>query len=172
MQYLIKQYDKAATLSYHDSPNKYLCQQWLAFQVSGKYQALRHARNPTDNTAGQRPYTGQATWFAHFHPAKVQSATDRYVDEILRIFDGLDLGLARNGTGWLVGHKFSYADLSFITWSQIGEGLLKQLDRYDGVPARHPEYHAWMSAMVKRPVVAKALGPIGPREARKAHGLA
>lgn len=36
IQYLIQQYDNEAKLSYSESPNKYLCQQWLAFQTSGK----------------------------------------------------------------------------------------------------------------------------------------
>jgi glutathione S-transferase len=36
--YLIEQYDKEHTLSYDDRiPEKYLCQQWLAFQATSKY---------------------------------------------------------------------------------------------------------------------------------------
>lgn len=37
IQYMIDQYDKDNELSYAESPNKYLCQQWLAFQISGQY---------------------------------------------------------------------------------------------------------------------------------------
>lgn len=118
---------------------------------------------------GQGPYTGQATWFARFHPEKLPSAIDRYVNEIDRMFGVLDLGLERNGTGWLVGDKITYADLSFVTWSQIGEGVSKQWGRYDGLAERYPRYHKWMMAMLERPMVAKALTEIA--DARKAHGL-
>lgn len=36
--YLIDQYDKEDKLFYRDEPGKYLTQQWLAFQISGKDQ--------------------------------------------------------------------------------------------------------------------------------------
>ena len=56
---------------------------------------------------GQGPYFGQATWFARFHPEKLQSATDRYVNEIFRVIGVLELQLQRqldsSGSGWLVG---------------------------------------------------------------------
>lgn len=118
---------------------------------------------------GQGPYTGQATWFARFHPEKLPSAIDRYVNEILRVFSVLDLGLQRNGTGWLVGDKCTYADLSFVTWAQIGEGVLKEVGKAKGLTEKYPRYAAWIAKMVERPVVKKALE--GIREARKAHGL-
>lgn len=81
----------------------------------------------------------------------------------------LDLGLERSGTGWLVGDKCTYADLSFVTWSQIGEGVLKEVGRNTSLEERYPRYAAWMARMVERPAVKAALDDI--REARKAHGL-
>lgn len=118
---------------------------------------------------GQGPYTGQATWFARFHPEKIQSAVDRYVKEILRITGVLELGLQRNGTGWLVGDKCTYADLSIVTWAKIGEGLLKELGRYNGFEEKFPRYCAWMSRLIQRPRISEALSEIA--KARKAHGL-
>lgn len=112
---------------------------------------------------------GQATWFARFHPEKVQSAIDRYVGETERILGVLELGLEHNGTGWLVGRKMTYADLSFVTWARTGEGLLQQLGKSEGLAERFPKYHAWMAAMMGRPAIAKAMQCIA--EARKAHGL-
>jgi glutathione S-transferase len=35
IQYLVEQYDKNGKISYPDNANKYLTQQWLAFQISG-----------------------------------------------------------------------------------------------------------------------------------------
>lgn len=34
--YLVDQYDKEGKISYSTTPERYLCQQWLMFQVSGK----------------------------------------------------------------------------------------------------------------------------------------
>ncbi|KAL1601167.1 Transcriptional regulator ure2 [Nothophoma quercina] len=84
IQYIIDQYDKEQWISYKTLCKKYQTQQWLAFQISG-----------------QGPYFGQATWFARFHPEKVPSAVQRYVDEIFRVTGVLELGLKRNGSGWL-----------------------------------------------------------------------
>lgn len=35
IQYLVDQYDKDHKISYASTPEKYLTQQWLAFQISG-----------------------------------------------------------------------------------------------------------------------------------------
>lgn len=37
IQYVADTYDKEGKLSYASGPEKYLAQQWLAFQVSGKF---------------------------------------------------------------------------------------------------------------------------------------
>jgi glutathione S-transferase len=117
---------------------------------------------------GQGPYFGQATWFARFHPEKLPSATERYVNEILRVIGVLDEGLRRNGTGWLVGDKCTYADLSFVTWAVVGEGLLHELNRADKL-VEYPRYNAWLKSLKEREGVAKCLAIIS--EGRAAHGL-
>ncbi|KAL4946471.1 hypothetical protein BDV06DRAFT_218398 [Aspergillus oleicola] len=150
--YLIEQYDKNNTLSYERLPEKHLCYQWLAFQ-----------------TSNQGPYYGQATWFARFHPEKLPSATERYVNEIFRVIGVLEEGLGRNGTGWLVGDKCTYADLSFVTWAGVGEGLLRELNKADKLDEKYPKYSAWLKAMRGREKAAKCEKSIA--EARAAHGL-
>ncbi|KAJ5149097.1 glutathione S-transferase [Penicillium atrosanguineum] len=150
--YLIEQYDKEGKLSYNQLPERYLTQQWLAFQASG-----------------QGPYYGQATWFARFHPEKLPSATERYVNEVIRVIGVLEEGLARNGTGWLVGDKCTYADLSFITWNGVGEGLLQELNKADKLEEDYPRYTAWMKSLKGREKVARCMALIA--EARVAHGL-
>ena len=110
----------------------------------------------TDNNfTGQGPYFGQATWFARFHPEKLPSAIERYIDEIFRVISVLELALERNGSGWLVGDRCTYADLSFVTWSAVGEGLLKQLGKFDGFQEKYPKYVAWMERMGAREDVKK-----------------
>ena len=99
---------------------------------------------------GQGPYFGQATWFARFHPEKIPSAIDRYVNEIFRVIGVLDRVLASSPSGWLVGEKFTYADVSFVTWDTVGEGLLRELNMAEDLEARFPHYMAWREAMSKR----------------------
>ena len=133
--YLIEQYDKEGKISYSKAPQKFLTWQWLMFQVSG-----------------QGPYFGQATWFARFHLEKIQSATDRYVNEIDRVTGVLDVAL--EGKDWLVGEKCTYADLSFVTWAEVGKGLLAQLGKLE-ILNKYPNYQRWMAVMNEREVVKK-----------------
>jgi glutathione S-transferase len=118
---------------------------------------------------GQGPYYGQATWFARFHPEKLPSATARYLDEIVRVMGVIELGLERSGSGWLVGAKCTYADLSFRTWAAVGEGLLREVGRFDGIEQKYPLYTGWLKAMDKFEGVKKIQHEM--TEGRKAHGL-
>lgn len=47
--YLIDEYDKEGKFSYSDGPQKYLLQQWLAFQVSGKYNSYTNIEKQWPN---------------------------------------------------------------------------------------------------------------------------
>ncbi|KAL1606538.1 Transcriptional regulator ure2 [Paraconiothyrium brasiliense] len=152
IQYLVDQYDTEGKISYKSFPRKYLTQQWLAFQISG-----------------QGPYFGQATWFARFHAERIPSAIDRYVNEIFRVTGVLDKALQDNGTGWLVGDKMTYADLSFITWSSVAEGLLKQLGKWENFEERFPVYTKWLAAMRRLDSVKKVEEQVA--KGRAANGL-
>lgn len=123
----------------------------------------------SDNAIGQGPYYGQATWFARFHPEKILSATTRYVDEILRVIGVVELGLQQNGTGWLVGNKCTYADLSSRTWAALGEGLLRELSRFEEVEDKFSEYMEWLSAIDRMGAVMVIQDKMAA--GRKAHGL-
>ena len=147
--YLIEQYDKDGKISNHEGLEKYQCQQWLFFQVSG-----------------QGPYFGQATWFARFHPERIQSATDRYLKEIDRVTMVLDKAL--EGKDWLVGEKCTFADLSFITWANIGKGLMAQLGKADTLD-KYPNYGRWMEALSNRQTVKEVAEEVAA--GRKALGL-
>ncbi|KAH7389288.1 thioredoxin-like protein [Phaeosphaeria sp. MPI-PUGE-AT-0046c] len=149
--YLIEQYDTEEKISYKSFPEKHLTQQWLAFQISG-----------------QGPYFGQATYFARFHPDPLPSAITRYLNEIIRVVSVLDLGLQRNGTGWLVGSKCTYADLSFRTWAAVGEGLLAEVGRI-GEIEKFERYRAWIGSMDEVGAVKWSLEKMA--EGRREHGL-
>ena len=81
----------------------------------------------------------------------------------------LDTGLKRNGTGWLVGDKMTYADLCFVTWAGTGDGILKDLGKTEGMGEKYPNYTGWMNAMRERPVAKRIQEDIA-RE-RAAHNL-
>ncbi|KAI4180294.1 MAG: hypothetical protein LQ346_007031 [Caloplaca aetnensis] len=56
-----------------------------------------------------------------FHPEKLPSAQDRFIEQTKRVVGVLDGALGRSKSGWLVGDKCTYVDLSFFTWDdQIG----------------------------------------------------
>jgi glutathione S-transferase len=141
-QYLIETYDKTERISYHSSPEKYLCIQWLHFQASG-----------------QGPYFGQAAWFQLYHAEKLPSAIERYVREIERVIGVLDAHLRAQGTEYLVGDKCTYADMAFVTWGSLVPFLTK--DGETGAPldveARFPSYDAWMKRVCARESVKKAM---------------
>lgn len=62
----------------------------------------------------------------------------------------LELGLEASGTGWLVGAKCTFADLAFVTWNVVGEGLLAELGRLRGVKEKFPRYVAWTERLGER----------------------
>jgi glutathione S-transferase len=95
IQYLVDTYDTEHKISVTDHKERYTQLQWLYFQASG-----------------QGPYYGQAVWFAKFHSEKIQSAQDRYVNEIKRVLSVLESVLSKQE--WLVGNKVTIADLAFI----------------------------------------------------------
>ena len=81
----------------------------------------------------------------------------------------LDAGLKKNGTGWLVGDKLTYADLSFVTWAGTGDGILKELGKAEGMDEKYPDYTRWMNAMRERPVAKRIQEEIA--KGRAAHSL-
>lgn len=130
--------------------------------------------NTNSTRSGQGPYFGQATWFARFHPEKLQSATDRYVNEIFRVVGVLERALAEKaevstGDIWLVGDKCTYAELSFVTWASVGYGLLKELGKTESFEKDYPRYNAWIAKMEEKDSVKKIRDLM--QQGRIAHGL-
>ena len=106
IQYLIEQYDKDHKLSYDTLKERHLCNQWLAFQISG-----------------QGPYFGQLSWFSFLHPEKLPSAIERYAKEMKRVLGVLDGAL--EGKQWLVGDKMTFADLVGHPFSPIPQNIIQ-----------------------------------------------
>ncbi|KAJ6128214.1 hypothetical protein N7471_009431 [Penicillium samsonianum] len=133
VEYLVDTYDKQNTISFAaGSKDYYLAKQWLHFQVSG-----------------QGPYFGQAVWFSRYHPEKVQSAIDRYINEIRRVSGVLSRAL--QGKQYLVGDKFSYADAAFVPWYLVTGMFAIDLEK------EFPTVHAWLKLVQERPAIAKSV---------------
>ncbi|KAJ5861942.1 glutathione S-transferase [Penicillium soppii] len=108
LEYLLEKYDHDCALGFARGSAEYFeAKQWLFFQVSG-----------------QGPYFGQAVWFTLFHIEKLQSAKERYVNEIRRV-TGV-LGRALKDKQYLVGDKYSYADILFLPWFEIVPELFNE----------------------------------------------
>ncbi|KAG9982460.1 glutathione S-transferase, partial [Aureobasidium melanogenum] len=117
-------------------PEKYLLKQWLHFQVSG-----------------QGPYFGQRVWFNIYHETKIDSAVERYSKEIKRVLTVLDKHLKQQGTEYLVGDKYTYADLSFIPWQMLLPFIFgEQSDAFHAeIEKELPHYWAWWQRISNRP---------------------
>ncbi|KAL6401304.1 glutathione S-transferase [Ilyonectria robusta] len=148
LEYLVETYDKAKTISFAPGTSDYFqAKQFLHFQMSG-----------------QGPYFGQALWFHRYHSEEVHSAKERYLKEVRRVCDVLNRYL--DGREYLVGGKFSYADVAFIPWFKLAF-----VSWYDtttpGVFAdkiqlgdNFPHVAAWLSRLEQRPSVAKTFQDI------------
>ncbi|KAF5020207.1 hypothetical protein F66182_7772 [Fusarium sp. NRRL 66182] len=134
VSYIVDHYDKSEKLHYSSFPEKYITRSWEHFQSSG-----------------QGPYFGQLVWFRTFHEEKIASAIQRYSKEAIRVVGVLDAHLKKQGTGYLVGNRITYADLMFITWTYIFE------ERYPGEFdfSKFGSYSAWMKEMRERTAVKK-----------------
>ncbi|KAL4778188.1 glutathione S-transferase [Aspergillus varians] len=136
LEYLVETYDKDHKISFeHGSTDYFLAKQYLHFQMSG-----------------QGPYFGQAVWFLIFHPEKIVSAQERYINETKRVTGVLE-GILE-GKEFLVGGRFSYADAAFQPWYTVVEVLFT--DSID-LSKDFPNVRAWLDRIQARPGVAKAL---------------
>ncbi|MCJ1460051.1 hypothetical protein MMC28_010430 [Mycoblastus sanguinarius] len=145
IEYLIERYDTKHRLSFAPgTPESYHAKQWLYFQ-----------------TTGQGPYYGQLIFFKKFHSEQVPSAIERYAKEVNRVSGVLEGYLAQqkqehggssDGGPWLVGNKFSYADMAFIPWQRI-MGMALPKDEYD--EDKFPHVKEWLGKMNSRGAVKK-----------------
>ncbi|OAP65655.1 hypothetical protein AYL99_01627 [Fonsecaea erecta] len=160
--YLIEEYDKEGKLSYRTAPEKYLLQQWLMFQVSGKCSSFKSI------LLRQGPYFGQAVWFARYHHEKLPSAIKRYLDEVERVTSVIDTHLTTTNQDYLVGDKCTYADLSFVTWYFLAAGLLKELGQEKRLD-KFTKYSEWIGRLNGREVVKRLNSQV--QKGRTEHGM-
>lgn len=138
IEYLVETYDKSSSLTYTTSPEKYQVKQWLHFQMSG-----------------QGPYYGQAAWFVKFHPERIESATKRYQDQILRVLHVINMHLTETGKPYLVGDKVTYADLSFLTWDMLIPWIFGDATEGLALDKTYPAWSKWHKTLMDLPSVKK-----------------
>lgn len=96
---------------------------------------------------------GQGVWFIKYHPEKLPTAQERYVQETRRIIRVIDRAL--EGKEWLVGDKCTYADLSFIVWFVDGPKYFGEHWKLDA-ERELPNYYRWLQRMMERSGVQAA----------------
>ncbi|OBT91856.1 glutathione S- transferase, nitrogen catabolite repression regulator [Pseudogymnoascus verrucosus] len=135
IEYLVETYDKQNNFNFASGSKEYYeAKQWLYYQVSG-----------------QGPYFGQAVWFTLYHPEKLPSVVDRYVNEIRRV-SGVLNGVLQ-GREFLVGGKYSYADASFVMWYAIAPLFADRINLATDFPA----LNAWLERIKARPAISKII---------------
>lgn len=135
IEYLVETYDKQNNFNFASGSKEYYeAKQWLYYQVSG-----------------QGPYFGQAVWFTLYHPEKLPSVVDRYVNEIRRV-SGVLNGVLQ-GKEFLVGDKYSYADASFVMWYAIAPLFADRINLATDFPA----LNAWLERIKARPAISKII---------------
>ena len=87
----------------------------------------------------------------------MQSAKDRYYNEIKRVTSVLEGHLKKQEKGadgpWMVGGKYSYADLALLPWQNVMVNMMKEhVDL-----SEFTEVTAWLERLRKRPALKKVL---------------
>lgn len=113
----------------------------------------------TVQNAGVGPMQGQANHFYRYAPEKIQYGIDRYQNECKRLYSVLEQQLM--GQEYLVGNKYTVADMSTFTWVRWSGWAGIPLDKF-------PRLQKWMETIEARPAVQKGLlVPDGPDQIEK-----
>ncbi|CAL5867863.1 uncharacterized protein PFLUO_LOCUS2084 [Penicillium psychrofluorescens] len=149
LEYLVDTYDKQHTISFPAGSKEYYeSKQWLYYQMSG-----------------QGPYFGQAVWFTIYHPEKLPSALERYVDEIRRVSGVLNRSLQNKE--YLVGGKYSYVDAAFVPWFEVAALFWStEMD----LEKSFPHVNSWLNRIKARPAIAKTIDDKEKAKAAAAEG--
>lgn len=97
---------------------------------------------------GLGPMQGQANHFNRFAKDRIPYGMQRYTGETERLLGILDSHLAN--TDYLVGNKFSIADIASFGWCHMA--------RFTGVDLEmFPNLKKWLDRILARPAVQKGL---------------
>lgn len=129
--YLTRRYDPEHKFSFPVDSNEYdEAETWMAWQHGGL-----------------GPMQGQANHFLRFTKEKIPYAIQRYVGETERLYGVLDARL--EGREYVVGSKFSIADINLLGW--VNASAFLGLD----LKTQFPNVQAWLARCLARPAVQK-----------------
>lgn len=131
LTYLTRHYDPDHKFSFTDPLDISRAEQWMAWQHGGL-----------------GPMQGQANHFNRFTKEKIAYGMQRYTGETERLVGILDNHL--KDTDYLVGNKYSIADIASFGWVNILRFSGIDLDAF-------PNLKAWWERIVARPAVQKGL---------------
>lgn len=129
--YLTRHYDPDHKFSFTDPLDVSRCEQWMAWQHGGL-----------------GPMQGQANHFNRFAPERIPYGMQRYTGETERLVGILDNHL--KNTDYLVGNKYSIADIASFGWVNAL--------RFSGVDIdAFPNLKAWWERLSARPAVQRGM---------------
>jgi GST-like protein len=111
---------------------RYICLQWLMFQMSGI-----------------GPMFGQYNHFANYAPEKLPYAIERYGKEAHRLVRVLQRRLA--GTAFLAGAEYSIADIATFPWMRYA-AMAGGVAMDDA-----PDVQRWIATIEARPAVERGM---------------
>lgn len=136
--YLCEKYDKDHKISFpYDSDEYWEMVEWMVWMQSGL-----------------GPMQGQANHFYRYAPTKIEYGINRYQSETKRLYQVLNDRLeqqekAESGL-WLVGGKYTVADLCCFSWVNWAE--------WAGVQTKpFPSLQRWLETIQKRPAVDRGV---------------
>ena len=130
--------EKAGRLIPTDAATRYVCLEWLMFQMGGI-----------------GPMFGQAVHFMNFAPEKIPYAIDRYRNEAKRLLGVVERRLSE--VPYLAGLEYSIADISSFTW--INAGVNRGIISLDETPA----VESWLEKIAARPGVQRGLAVLADK---------
>jgi len=96
-----------------------------------------------------------------YHSEQLPSAIKRFVTEANRVTSVLETHLSEQKAGtdgtWLVGGKFSYADLSFVPWIAVFNFMVASANKEDYDLEKYPHVKKWFDSMMARSSVKNAM---------------
>lgn len=156
LSYLTRHFDPEHKFSFTKDPELSKCEQWVAWQHGGLGPVRCTSSTPLPPLSSQ-PLTrysvspqmqGQANHFFRLAKERIPYPTQRYVGESERLYGILDAALAN--TDYLVGNKYSIADMANFSWVNVSYFAGIDLDSF-------PNLYKWWQRIAAREAVKKGL---------------
>ena len=132
--------EKHGRLIPRDPAARYICLQWLMFQMGGV-----------------GPMFGQYGHFNNYAPEKIPYAMTRYANEVRRLHAVLEKRLAQ--AEYLAGDEYSIADIATFPWLRFPERRGIDFNEF-------PSVKRWFAAIEARPAVQRGVAILSDNQRR------